>query len=203
MISIDSRVDAYIEKAAPFAQDILSHLRQLVHDHCPDVKETLKWGCPHFEYNGKILFSMAAFKQYCACGFRLATVMNDPHGLFQLEDRTAMGHLGRITAVKDLPSDKIFAWYIKEAVKLTDMGAKPAKAEKQVVAPPEEVPDDFRTALKKNKKALAVFEKFAPSHRKEYLDWITEAKREETRNKRIAQAIEWMSEGKNRHWRYQ
>lgn len=201
MGSKDIRIDAYIEKAAPFAQPVLMHLRKLVHDNCPDVEETVKWGFPHFEYKGSNLFNMASFKQHCACGFRLAAVMKDPQGLFQTEDKTAMGQLGRITTIKDLPSDRVFIQYLKEAMKLTEQGVKVPKAKKTVEAA-EAVPDYFMAALKKNKKALAVFEGFAPSHRKEYLEWITEAKREETRNSRMAQAIEWMTDGKSRHWKY-
>lgn len=201
MIVTDSRIDAYMEKAEPFARPVLQHLRTLMHKHCPDAEETVKWGFPHFMYKGKNLFSMASFKQHCACGFRLAPVMKDPHNLFQVTDKTAMGHLGRITSVKDLPSDKIFAQYIKEAMTLTDQGVKLPKVA-PVAAPPEELPDFVRTALQKNKKAWATFEAFAPSHRREYLEWITEAKREETRSKRLAQAIEWLAEGKQRHWKY-
>lgn len=129
--------------------------------------------------------------------------MTDTHGLLQVEERASMGSLGRIESLKDLPSDKVMKDYIKQSMKLTDEGvkktAKPAGKEKIVEI---EVPDYFMAALKKNKKALAVFEKFAPSHRKEYLEWITDAKREETRNKRIAEAIDWMAEGKSRHWKY-
>lgn len=197
----DIRIDAYIEQAAPFAQPILKHLRALVHETCPDVEETVKWGFPHFEYKARNLFHMASFKQHCACGFRLAAVMKDPQGLFQTDEKTAMGQLGRITAIKDLPSDKIFVRYLKEAMKLTEQDVKVPKPEKAKAAVLE-VPEYFMAALKKNKKALTVFEQFAPSHRKEYLEWITEAKREETRNNRIAQAIAWMAEGKSRHWKF-
>lgn len=199
----DPRVDAYIEKSAAFAQPILNHLRDLIHTHCPDVVETIKWGFPHFEYNKRAQFYIAAFKQHCAFGFWLASIMADPHGILQIEERTSMGALGKIESIKDLPSDKIMKDYIKQSMKLTDEGvkkvAKPSAKEK---ATEIEVPDYFMAELKKNKKALAVFEKFAPSHRKEYLEWITSAKREETRNKRIVEAIEWMVEGKSRHWKY-
>jgi uncharacterized protein YdeI (YjbR/CyaY-like superfamily) len=200
----DPRVDAYIEKSAPFAQPILNHLRDLIHTHCPDVVETIKWGFPHFEYNKRAQFYISAFKQHCAFGFWLASLMTDTQGILQVEEKASMGSLGRITSLKDLPSNKVMKDYIKQSMKLTDEGVKKAKnpvnKEKAVEI---EVPDYFIAALKKNKKALAVFEKFAPSHRKEYLEWITDAKREETRNKRIAEAIEWMAEGKSRHWKYQ
>lgn len=204
MSAYDPRIDAYIEKSAAFAQPILNHLRELIHTHCPDVVETIKWGFPHFDYNKRTQFSMAAFKQHCAFGFWLASIMTDAHGLLQVEERASMGSLGRIESLKDLPSDKIMKEYIKQSMKLTDEGVKkPTKPANKEKATEIEVPDYFMAALKKNKKALAVFEKFAPSHRKEYLEWITEAKREETRNKRMAEAIEWMAEGKSRHWKYQ
>jgi uncharacterized protein YdeI (YjbR/CyaY-like superfamily) len=203
MPAYDPRIDVYIEEAAGFAQPVLHHLRELIHKHCPDVTETMKWSFPHFVYKDRNVFSMAAFKQHCAFGFNLASVMTDPQGLLETEDKAAMGSLGRITALKDLPSDKVLAQYFKQTIKLVDEGVKVPKPQKKAEAPPMEVPDYFIAALKKNKKALAVFEAFAPSHRKEYLEWIKEAKRQETRDKRIAQAIEWMSEGKGRHWKYE
>ncbi|WP_118951058.1 YdeI/OmpD-associated family protein [Taibaiella helva] len=203
MPTTDPRIDAYIEKAAPFAQPILNHIRALIHEHCPDIQENIKWGFPHFDYKGKSHFSLASFKQHCAFGFWLAGAMKDPKGILQLEEKSAMGSLGKITALKDLPSDKIFATYLKESIRLADEGIKAPKAPKKAEALPMEVPEAFRKALAKNKKAQAVFEQFAPSHRKEYLEWISEAKREETRTKRIEQAIAWMAEGKPRHWKYQ
>lgn len=202
MSSFDPRVDAYIEKSAPFAKPILNHLRTLFHQHCPDATETVKWGFPHFDYNGRSLFNMAGFKQHCSVGFWLAGSMSDPAGIFADTEKEGMGSLGKIRSMEDLPSDKILAQYIKEAMKLADMGVKMKKtAKKEVVE--IAVPDYFQKALQHNKKALATFEKFAPSHRKEYLEWIIDAKREETRQKRIEQAIEWMAEGKARHWKYE
>lgn len=202
MPAFDTRIDAYIEKSAAFAQPILHHLRELIHKHCPDVEETMKWSFPHFVYKSRNAFSMASFKQHCAFGFSLSTIMTDTHGLLETENKEAMGSLGRLTMLKDLPSDKILAQYFKQTIKLIDEGVKLPRQIKSPEAPPLEVPDYFMAALRKNKKALAVFESFAPSHRKEYLEWITEAKKEETRDKRMAQAIEWMAEGKPRHWKY-
>jgi uncharacterized protein YdeI (YjbR/CyaY-like superfamily) len=198
----DPRVDTYIEKAAPFAQPILNHLRELVHKHCPDVEETIKWGFPHFEYNKRPQFHMASFKQHMAFGFWLGSIMADPLGIIQKEEKNAAGSLGKITSLKDLPSDNVLVQYIKESMKLTDEGVKVKKAPKKA-AEEMEVPDYFQDALNKNKKAKAAFEKFSASHRKEYLEWITEAKREETRQKRIEQTLEWLVEGKSRHWKYQ
>ncbi len=202
MSQYDPRIDAYIEKAAPFAQPILNHLRELIHQHCPDAVETLKWSMPHFEYNKRLLFGMAAFKQHMAFNFWLGSVMADTYGLLQRDEKTPMSTLGKITSIKDLPSDKILAHYIKESVKLTDEGVKKPKKEKTEVSAIE-VPDYFQQALNKNKKAKAAFDNFPPSHKKEYLEWIIDAKREETRQKRIEQALEWMAEGKSRHWKYQ
>ncbi len=199
----DPRIDAYIEKAAPFAQPVLNHLRALIHTTCTEVEETIKWGMPHFEYHGRTQFSMASFKQHCAFGFWLGSLMSDPKGLLQLEDKSAMGSLGRIESIKDLPSDKVMKEFIKQSMRLTDEGVR-VKKEAKAPSAEMEVPDYFMAALKKNKKALAVFQqKFAPSHRKEYIEWLREAKREETRDKRMAEAIEWIAEGKSRHWKYQ
>jgi uncharacterized protein YdeI (YjbR/CyaY-like superfamily) len=195
----DHRIDAYISKSQPFARPILKHLRQLIHDTCSEAEETVKWGFPHFEYKG-VLCSMASFKQHCAFGFWKASLMSDPHKIFSQGD-TAMGHLGQIKSLADLPSDKILKEYIKEAVKLNQAGIKlPAKtpsAEKKLT-----LPGYFKKALSKSKKALKTFEGFSYSHRKEYIEWITEAKSEETRDKRLVTAIEWMAEGKSRHWKY-
>lgn len=198
----DPRIDAYIEKSAPFAQPILNHLREVIHKNCPDVVETIKWGFPHFEYNKRLQFNMAAFKQHAAFGFWLGSLMRDPMGILERDEKNAMGSLGRITSLKELPSDKILAQYIKESMQLTDEGVKVKKAPKKTVEEME-VPDYFQQALNKNKKAKTAFESFSPSHRKEYLEWIIDAKREETRQKRITQALEWLTEGKPRHWKYQ
>jgi uncharacterized protein YdeI (YjbR/CyaY-like superfamily) len=196
----DPRIDAYIAKAAPFAQAILQHIRKLVHKACPDITETMKWSFPHFEYKG-VVCSMAAFKQHCAFGFWKASIMKDPNKIMQIKDRGAMGHFDRITTVKDLPADKIMIAYIKEAVQLNEKGIKlPAKTkttQKEIV-----VPSDIIAALKKNTKAKKVFEAFSPSHQKEYIEWITEAKTEPTRIKRLNTMLEWLEEGKDRNWKY-
>lgn len=195
-------VDHYIDKSPDFAQSILNHLRELVHKACPEVEEAIKWSFPNFVYKGAILCHMAAFKQHCTFGFWLGAQMEDKHGLLTTgSDKTAMGHLGKISSLKDLPSDKIMLAYLKEAMKLTESGAKlkkaPAKGPKTLT-----VPDYLIAALKRNKKALATFESFSYSNQKEYVEWITEAKTEATREKRLDTAIEWMGEGKTRHWKY-
>ena len=201
MPTYEPKIDAYIEKSAPFAQPILEHLRELVHKACPDVEETIKWGFPHFEYKG-ILCSMASFKQHCSFGFWKATLMKDEKGLMEQVGKTAMGHFGKITSMKDLPSDKIITSYIKEAMRLNDEEIKLVPKTKSPAKKPLAAPPELLAALKKNKAALKTFEGFSPSNKKEYIEWIVEAKTETTRGKRIETAVEWMAEGKIRHWKY-
>lgn len=202
MPTTDPRIDAYISKAQPFAQPILQHIRKLVHKACPQVEETMKWSFPHFDYKG-MMCSMASFKQHCSFGFWKTAIMKDPEGLFT-EKTEAMGSLGRITSVKDLPADKILIAYIKEAVDLNEAGIKLPTVNKGKSTPAAEMeePDYFTKLLKANPESLKVWKAFAPSHRKEYLEWITEAKTEATRDKRMATTLEWLTEGKQRHWKY-
>lgn len=197
----DKRVDAYITKSADFAKPILNHLRALVHKACPEVEETIKWSFASFDYKG-MLCSMAAFKQHCTFGFWKAALIKDPYNYLGAAKESAMGHLGRITSLKDLPSDKIMIDYIKQAVKLNVDGVKLPSKPKSTAKKELIIPNYFQQILNKHKKALQVFEKFSYSHKKEYIEWITEAKTEATRNKRIDQTIEWLGEGKSRNWKY-
>jgi uncharacterized protein YdeI (YjbR/CyaY-like superfamily) len=197
----DPRIDLYISKSAEFAKPILLHLRELVHVACPDVQETIKWSFASFDYKGPMC-SMASFKQHCAFGFWKASLMKDKSLVSNAESESAMGHYGKITSLKDLPSDKKIIAHIKEAMMLNEKEIKlpPKKitAAKKVVV----VPDYFLKQLQKNKKAFTTFNNFSPSHKREYVEWITEAKTEETKNRRMKSAIEWMSEGKSRNWKY-
>jgi len=201
MTARDLRVDRYIEKSAEFAKPILNHIREMVHSVCPDVEETVKWGFPHFMHKG-ILCSMAAFKQHCAFGFwKGRLVFDNVPGVKKKLDDTAMGQLGRITTIADLPERKVLARCLIEAIRLNETGtkvpAKPKPVRKELV-----VPNDLMASLKKNRKALDTFESLSYSHRKEYVEWITEAKTEATRMKRLKTAIEWLGEGKSRNWKY-
>lgn len=191
-------VDAYIENSPTFAQPILEKIRKLFHKACPQIQEVMKWSFPHFEYMG-LVGSMAAFKQHCSFGFWKGKLLKDPHKVFG--GQATMGGL-RVSSLADLPSDKILLAYIREAVALNEQGIKIPKAKK---AAKKElvIPDYFMAALKKNKEALAIFEAFSPSHQREYVEWVTEAKRDETRQKRLATAMQWMTKGKARHWKYQ
>jgi uncharacterized protein YdeI (YjbR/CyaY-like superfamily) len=196
----DKRVDAYIAKSAAFARPILAHIRELVHSAVPEVEETMKWSFPHFDYHG-MMCSMAAFKEHCTFGFWKASIMSDPKKILGEAAESAMGHFGRIMSLKDLPSDKTLSAYIKEAAKLNEDGVKlpprPRTAKKELV-----VPAFFMSALSKNKKALKTFEGITTSHKREYVEWVTIAKTEETREKRLTTSIEWMAEGKARNWKY-
>jgi uncharacterized protein YdeI (YjbR/CyaY-like superfamily) len=190
----DLRIDAYIAKSADFAKPILKHLREVVHKGCPDVEETVKWSMPHFDYAGAPLAGMAAFKAHCAFGFWKGS-------LIVPGSKEAMGQFGRITSLGDLPNDKVLIGYVQKAARLNEEGVKvprPLKHEKK----PIRVPADLAAAFKKNAKARTTFEGFSPSHKREYLEWITQAKAEETRKKRLETAIEWMAEGKPRNWKY-
>ena len=197
MPTLDPRVDAYIDKSADFAKPVLIHLRRLVHKACPDIIETMKWSFPHFDHKGTVC-SMASFKQHCAFGFWKQSLMEQD--AFPAE-KTAMGSFGRITSVKDLPSDKAMIQLIQQAVELNEKGVKLVK--KPVEKKELVIPKDLTAALSKNKTANATFDKFAYSHKKEYVQWIEEAKTEATRNKRIATTVEWLSEGKSRNWKYE
>lgn len=194
-------VDRYIEKAAPFARPILERIRKAYHKAHPGVQETMKWSVPHFEYKG-VLGSMAAFKQHVGWGFWKASLMNDPHGILALTgEHTAMGG-SRVSDVKELPSEKILVEYVREAIRLNEEGIKVQRAPR---AAPRilEVPDDLAAALKKTPVAKKTFEAFPPSHRHEYIEWITEAKQPATREKRLNQTLEWLAEGKSRNWKYE
>ncbi len=128
---------------------------------------------------------MAAFKQHCTFGFWLASLMTDPYKLLAVGEKASMGHFGRINKVADLPSEKVLIAYIKEAMALNEKGAKIPRKEKAAATKEIEVPAYFLDALKQNEAAFSTFEKFSPSHKKEYLEWITEAKTEATRIKEL------------------
>jgi hypothetical protein len=226
MVHRDPRVDAYIARAAPFAQPILAHVRAVVHEGCPDVEETIKWGMPSFTRGGRILCGMAAFKAHASFGFwRHAQVMGEGDA-----ERVGMGSFGRLVSVRDLPPKKTLVALVKKAVALEAANAnggaaaasrsaaatkatakgsptgstQPAtKAAGKVARKPAPVPTpEFAAALRRNKAAAATFKAFPPSHQREYVDWIADARRDDTRDRRIAQAVEWIAEGKQRNWKY-
>lgn len=200
MPSKDPRIDAYIAKAAPFAQPILKHLRKAVHASCPKVEETLKWSMPHFDYKG-MMCGMAAFKAHCSFGFWKAELIFPEDAA---KERETMGHFGKITKLSDLPAEKVLLGYVRKAAALNDAGVKtPTRSERTKKPQALVVPDYLTAALRNNRKARETFEKLSYSCRKEYVGWLTEAKRDETREKRLATTLEWLAEGKSRNWKYQ
>ena len=193
----DPRVEAYIAKAPEFAKPILNRIRQEVHAACPDVEEDMKWGSPHFMYKG-MMCAMASFKQHAAFGFWKGSLVVGPAAA----DMNSAGWFGRLTSVSDLPPRKALAAYVKKAMALNDAGITAPRKQKQP-AKPMKVPADLATALKKSKKAKAAFDAFSPSHQREYIEWITEAKSADTRARRLAQAVAWIGAGKSRNWKYE
>jgi uncharacterized protein YdeI (YjbR/CyaY-like superfamily) len=194
----DPRIDAYIAKSAEFAQPILKHLRKVVHAGCPNVKETMKWSMPHFDYKG-VMCGMAAFKEHCAFGFWKGELI---FGGEKKIEQDAMGHFGRITSLANLPNEKTLTSYVRKAAELNEKGVQAPWRGRQKRKPPLTIPDYFGAALKKNAKARKTFENFSTSQRREYVEWVTEAKREETRKQRLVTSMEWLAEGKVRNWKY-
>jgi uncharacterized protein YdeI (YjbR/CyaY-like superfamily) len=192
----DRRIDAYIANTKDFAKPILSQIREAVHAACPDVEETLKWSAPTFMYAGSIMCGMAAFKEHCHFHFWKGQLILDQDGASVNDSMRAL------VKVSDLPSKRLLTSYIKQAMKLNEEGVSVPKSKSAAKRESLSVPAELAAALKRNKKAAQTFEKFSPSHRAEYIEWIAGAKREETRERRIEQAIEWLADGKPRNWKY-
>ena len=197
----DARIDAYIKKAPEFAKPVLNHFRALVHKTIPEIEETIKWGCPNFQYHGG-LCTMASFNDYCGIGFFKAKLMKELSKPNELTDGIA-GNLGKIKTVNDLPTDKILEGYLKEAAAINENGIKAVPKKKLTATDIPEMPDSLKKAFTKNKKAQEIFEAFSPSHKREYINWIIDEKTDETKNKRIETTLEWLEEGKTRMWKYQ
>jgi uncharacterized protein YdeI (YjbR/CyaY-like superfamily) len=209
----DVKVDAYIAKSQPFAQEILSHIREVVHAACPDTAEAMKWSMPFFTYKGALLCNMAAFKAHASFGFWL--------GAQVLGDNAAdggMGQFGKLTSVKDLPTKSALAKYVRKAMALVDAGvtlsrgdtkapatasAKKSVAKRATQRAAVTVPIELSKALARHPAAKAVFDAFSPSHQREYAEWIAEAKKPETKERRVLQALEMLAEGKGRNWKYE
>ena len=192
-------IDAYIAKAPLHARPILSHLRELFHKASPEIEEAIKWGCPHFTYKG-MLGGTAAFKNHVGFGFWKSKLMQDPAKLFGGDPKASMCRV-KITDIDQLPSDKVLLSYIQEAMALNDSGAKVPNMKKP--RPPLKTPRFLSDALKSNAKAKATFDGFPPSHRRDYIEWLTEAKTDATRQKRLATTLQWLAEGKSRNWKYE
>ncbi len=199
MATTDPRIAAYIERAAPFAQPILAQLRSAVHAGCPGVVETIKWGMPFYLHGDRILANMAAFKQHCSFRF-----WNGREAAEHGKSDEAMGQFGRLATLRDLPPKRELVLVVKQAVALIDAGGTQTRATKpRSPAAQPDMPAELGHALARHAPARKTFEALSPSQRREYIEWIAEAKRDETRARRLAQAIEWLAEGKSRHWKYQ
>lgn len=192
----DPRVDAYIEKAPPFAKPILKYIRKTVHAGCAEVSETIKWGVPHFDYKGP-LCGMAAFKEHIRFGFWKSQLL----GSDASAEGQGMAQYGSVKSVDDLPGEKALGALVKKAASLNEQGVKVPRI--RTAKAPLDMPSYFASALKKNRKALANFEALSPSHKREYIEWITEAKQDATRERRIGTALEWIAEGRSRNWKYE
>src|SRR4051812_28461302 len=190
------RVDAYIQNAAPFAKPVLKYLRKAVHAGCPEVDETMKWSMPHFQYKG-ILCGMAAFKEHCAFRFWKSKLILSPNGRTNKE---AMGLFGCVRTLSDLPNEQTLVAYVRKAAELNDSGAKVPGRDKPKKRESLKTPPDFSSALRKSASARKTFENLSPTCKREYVEWIVDAKRDETRQRRLNTAIEWLSEGKRHNW---
>lgn len=201
MAQFNSKVDEYIAVSEDFAKPVLEHWRQLVHDTCPGVVESIKWGIPHFDYKGDFMCVMASYKKHCSFSFLKAELMSDPRLKGNAELKPIQRFMGKINSLSGLPGDAEFTAFIKEAMVLNEKGVKiaPKRSEKPQVF---EVPDYFNEKLKANPKASELFENKSASFRKDYITWIAGAKTDATRQKRMEEAVEWIAEGKERFWKY-
>jgi hypothetical protein len=197
MATKDPRVDAYIAGAQPFARPILEHIRRIVHAGCPRVRETLKWGVPHFDYKG-MLCGMASFKEHVRFGFWKSALLGLPGG-----DGSGLAQFGRVTSIDELPSRQKLLALVKKAAKLNEQGVKAPRAARPAPSKIVKVPGYVLDALQTDSKARETFDAFSPSHRREYVEWITEAKRPQTRERRLKTMLGWLKEGKSRNWQYE
>lgn len=196
----DKRIDEYIAKSNEFAIPILTHIRCIVHKACPQVEETIKWGVPHFDYKGQIMCGMAAFKSHCSFVFHKSGLIKQSDKYLFSTEKLGMGSFGKLCTVKDLPPQKVFVDYIKQVMKLNEAGIK---LYSKRVATALDTPAYLLKALAKNKAAKQHFNQFPPSHKNEYIKWMEEAKTEETRQKRLSTAMDWIAQGKGRNWKYE
>ena len=202
MSKFNPQFDEYIEKSADFAKPIMEYLRQIIHETCPEVEEIIKWGNPHFDYKGDMMCILAGYKNHCSFSLYKAELMSDTKIIESVKAGQKMGYMDKLKSLSDLPARETLVAYIKEAMVLNENGVKKVKpvSEKPKVI---EVPDYFSEKLATNPLAKEIFESKSSSFRKDYLVWITDAKTEATRQKRIEQSMEWIAEGKGRFWQYE
>ena len=204
----EKKTDRYIKDAPEYARPIMEKIRKAVHKGCPQAEEAIKWGCPYFMYKGKLFCGMAAFKKHVGFGFWNSADMDDPEGLFETgTGKKASMCNARFHSAKELPTQKVLVDYVKQSKKLTDAEVAKSKAikkktvKKKVVVP--KPPADLTKAFRSNKTAKTYFDSLAPSHRRDFLQWILDAKRETTKEKRIEETIKLLKAEKTLHWKYQ
>ena len=163
----------------------------------PEAEETIKWSMPAYTVGGKIVLITAAFKAHMALNFWRGQELESSHASVG-----TMGQFGRIKDIDELPADPELDQLIREAADLSKNAPAPRKS-KSAPKPPSDLHPDFAAALAKAPQAKAVLDGFPPSAQRDYLEWIADAKQDGTRQKRIATAIEWLSEGKRRNWKYE
>jgi hypothetical protein len=196
MATTDPRIDAYIAKQGDFARPILTWIRAQMHAASPDIGEAIKWGMPFFTYQDRPLANMAAFKAHASFGFW------DRAGMATGKEGEAMGQYGRLTSLADLPPEAEFCALVQAALAPIAAGDAPKRV-RGAPKPDLPVPDALAQALADDALATATWDGFPPGCRREYSEWIGEAKRPETRDKRVAQTIAQLREGKKMNWKYE
>ena len=208
---LNPQFDEYQAAVSDFAKPIMAHLRKLVHEQCPEVVEAIKWGNPHFDYKGEVLCIFAAYKNHCSFGFWKESLMSDARLKANPALKAAKRFMGKLTSLSDLPSDGELIAFIQEAMALNDNGvklaprqdAKAQKAQKAEKGAEIAIPDAFAEQLSRHEQVNEIFQSKSPSFRKEYVVWIVDAKTDQTRQKRIDEALEWIAQGKGRFWKYE
>ncbi|HTJ52512.1 MAG TPA: YdeI/OmpD-associated family protein [Cyclobacteriaceae bacterium] len=201
MSTLNKKVDTYIDNSADFAKELLEYLRNIIHKTCPDVEEDIKWGTPHYSYKGDHLCMMAGFKNHCSFSLYKAELMKDKAIQDSVKAGKKFGYMDKLKSVSELPKKNILISLIKEAMTLNEQGIK-KEVSKSAKSKVLEVPDYFEKELKANTKAKEVFYSKSDSFRKEYIVWISDAKTDETRHKRMDEALEWIADGKGRFWKF-
>lgn len=200
-MSKNSDIDNYIAGKAPFAQEILTHLRQIIHNAAPDITETIKWRQPCFEHNG-LVCSVAAFKKHVTFSFFKGKLLNDSNNIFPTSDNNELTSL-KFSVLADIPQDDILTAFIQQAIALNADSNCKRKSTQRKDKDTLVMPNDLAAALASTPAAQSTFNNFSYSKQKDYIEWLTSAKRETTRVTRLATTVQWLSEGKARNWKYE
>jgi hypothetical protein len=198
---ITEQINQYMAELPEWQRRMLVRLRQLIHEAAPEVEEAWRWDKPHFD-NAGIMVGLCAFKEHVAVWFHKGALLKDTKKLFEATARTEEKGM---RAYKLHEGDKIneaaFLDLVKQAVAVNDKGTKlrEAKPTKKALV----VPEDLEQVLRKDPTAWANWEAFPVGHRRAYVEWVTDARQEETRKRRIAQSLEKIREGEQQEERHQ